>query len=216
MRFIFTTIILITLFFTSCEETDTFGDEQYGQLKGIIYDASTETPMHGVTLTTNPASTALVSNDEGVFHFNKVKSGDLAISIKKKDYQTQTVNVNVEHDEETFVTIYMTKDEATNSNVTINEPVPGNGATDQKISITFKWKVEKSGKDVPLTYSVFYYESGSTVRKVVGENLNQLQAYIDGLKYETTYYWYVVAKSDGEAVANSPTWSFKTDQEKDL
>lgn len=30
------------------------------------------------------------------------------------------------------------------------------------------------------------------------------------LQLTTTYYWYVVAKYDGNIVANSPTWSFKT------
>ena len=164
---------------------------------------------------TNPASTALVSNDNGNFSFPKIIAGDIALSVKKKDYINQTVNVNIAEYETTSVVVYMVKDDNMNSNVSLIDPVPGNGANDQKLSITFKWKVEKSGKDIPLSYSVFYYESGSTARKVVGENLNELQAYIDGLKLNTTYYWYVVAKNDGEILTNSPTWSFKTQLEEE-
>ncbi|MCL3780784.1 hypothetical protein EMN47_10360 [Prolixibacteraceae bacterium JC049] len=208
-------LLSILLFFISCEEDTIQKDNQFGQLQGVVIDAETESPLKGVTLMTNPASTALVSDDNGNFTFSKVKIGDIALAVKKKDYVSQTVNVNVDEDQTTSVTVYLVKDENVKSTITINEPVPGNGANDQKQSITFKWKVEKTGKDVPLTYSVFYYESGSTVRKIVGENLNQLQAYIDGLKLDTTYYWYVVAKNDGKVVANSPTWSFKTQKEQE-
>lgn len=203
--------ILAALFlFIACEEDVIENDNQFGKLNGVVIDAATETPLKGVTLMTNPASTALVSDSKGNFIFSKIKAGDVALAVKKQDYISQTVNVNVDENETTNVVVYLVKDENAKSSVSIGEPVPGNGANDQKLSITFKWKVEKTGKDVPLTYSVFYYESGSTVRKIVGENLNQLQAYIDGLKLNTTYYWYVVAKNDGQVVTNSPTWSFKT------
>ncbi len=207
--------LLITIFlFISCEEDLIEKDNQFGKLKGVVIDAETELPLKGVTLMTNPASTALVSDLKGNFSFSKIKAGDISLAVKKKDFVNQTVNVNVTEYETTDVVVYLVKDDNMKSTVTINEPVPGNGANDQKLSITFKWKVEKTGKDIPLTYSVFYYESGSTVRKIVSENLNQLQAYIDGLKLNTTYYWYVVVKNDGKTVTNSPTWSFKTQLEE--
>jgi len=205
--------LAIIFFFISCEEDIIENDNQFGELRGVVIDAETESPLRGVTLMTNPASTALVSDDKGNFSFSKIKAGDIALAVKKKDYISQTVNVNVAEYETTSVVVYMVKDDNMKSTVSINDPVPGNGANDQKLSITFKWKVEKSGKDLPLSYSIFYYESGSTARKVVGENLNELQAYIDGLKLNTTYYWYVVAKNNGEIVTNSPTWSFKTQVE---
>ncbi|MGZ2369308.1 carboxypeptidase-like regulatory domain-containing protein [Ancylomarina sp. YFZ004] len=207
--------IAIIFFFISCEEDIIETDNQFGTLQGVVFDAETELPLRGVTLMTNPASTALVSNDNGNFSFSKIKAGDIALSVKKKDFINQTVNINIAEYETTSVVVYMVKDDNMNSTVSLIDPVPGNGANDQKLSITFKWKVEKSGKDIPLSYSVFYYESGSTARKVVGENLNELQAYIDGLKLNTTYYWYVVAKNDGEILTNSPTWSFKTQVEEE-
>lgn len=207
--------IAIIFFLISCEEDIIETDNQFGTLQGVVFDAETELPLRGVTLMTNPASTALVSNDNGNFSFSKIKAGDIALSVKKKDFINQTVNINIAEYETTSVVVYMVKDDNMNSTVSLIDPVPGNGANDQKLSITFKWKVEKSGKDIPLSYSVFYYESGSTARKVVGENLNELQAYIDGLKLNTTYYWYVVAKNDGEILTNSPTWSFKTQVEEE-
>jgi hypothetical protein len=70
--------------------------------------------------------------------------------------------------------------------------------------------VDQENKGKQLDYTVYYFESGSTVQQIAGENLNVKEVVVSGLKPETTYYWYVVAKYEGNIVANSPTWSFKS------
>jgi hypothetical protein len=119
----------------------------------------------------------------------------------------------VYENETTALTFYLLKDENEVGWVTIYDPVPGNGAVDQNLSFTFQWKVDQQNKSKELDYTVYYYESGSTVQKIAGENLTTKEVVVDGLKYATTYYWYVVAKYEGDKVANSPTWSFKTKAE---
>ena len=94
--------------------------------------------------------------------------------------------------------------------VTIYDPVPGNGAVNQNTSFTFQWKVDQQYKGKQLVYTVYYFESGSIVQQIAGENLTGKEVVVDGLKLNTTYYWYVVAKHEGDKVANSPTWSLKT------
>jgi len=73
--------------------------------------------------------------------------------------------------------------------------------------------VDRENPDIPLTYSVFIFESNSTVQDLVGENLPTNEANVTGLKPNTTYFWYVVAKYEGRNVANSPTWTFATGEE---
>ena len=67
---------------------------------------------------------------------------------------------------------------------------------------------QKAG--VELLYSIYLFESNSTVQNLLSEDVILKEVVTDNLKPNTTYYWYVVAKHEGNRVANSPTWTFKT------
>jgi hypothetical protein len=70
--------------------------------------------------------------------------------------------------------------------------------------------VEGKKSSTQLTYSIYIFESNSTVQKLLGEDVILQEVTTSGLKLSTTYFWYVVAKYEGNKVAFSPTWSFKT------
>ena len=200
---------LMILLFLGCEE-EKLDIDKYGSISGIILDGESYEPLTGVLLATNPASTASLTNDAGKFEISKIIEGDVAITARKKDFLTSSVNIAVYDGEETSVTFFMLKDEKDVGSVIIYDPVPGNGATNQGTSFTFKWKVDQENKSKELEYTVYIFESNSTVQQIVGENLTAKEVTVDGLKNNISYYWYVVAKFEGSNVANSPTWTFKT------
>jgi hypothetical protein len=205
-------IFFLALSFAGCEE-EKIDIDKFGALSGVVLNGDDYTPLEGVLISTNPASSSVLTDAGGKFEFNKVLEGEVAISARKKDFLSNTVSVSVYENETTALTFYLLKDENEVGWVTIYDPVPGNGAVDQNLSFTFQWKVDQQNKSKELDYTVYYYESGSTVQKIAGENLTTKEVVVDGLKYATTYYWYVVAKYEGDKVANSPTWSFKTKAE---
>jgi len=102
------------------------------------------------------------------------------------------------------------KDNTNIGTISIYDPVPGNGAVDQLLAMTLIWKTEGNKASTVLTYDIYIFESNSTVQKLLGENVVLQQVTTSGLKFSTTYYWYVVAKYDGNKVAFSPTWTFRT------
>ena len=200
--------VLVFIIF-SCEEVK-LDIDKFGTIQGIILDGETYEPLSGVLLATNPASSTLLSNEEGKFEFQKVIEGDVALTARKKDFLTSSVSVAVYDGENTDVTFFMLKDEKNVGSVVIYDPVPGNGAVNQSTSFTFQWKVDQENKSKVLEYTVYIFESNSTVQQIVGENLTAKEVTVTGLKNNTPYYWYVVAKFEGNNVANSPTWAFKT------
>jgi hypothetical protein len=201
--------IFLTLLFLGCEE-EKIDIDKFGGLTGVVLSGEDYSPLSGVLVTTSPASSTALTDSEGTFEFKKVKEGEVAVTARKKDFLSNSVNVAVYEFETTTLTFYLLKDEKDVGWVTIYDPVPGNGAVDQQISFTFQWKVDQEKKNKQLEYTIYYFESGSTVQKIAGENLLTKEVGVEGLKHETTYYWYVVAKHEGSNVANSPTWSFKT------
>lgn len=202
-------ILFIVTIFTSCED-DKVDIGKYGSLSGIILNGADYSPLSGVLISTSPSSSAVLTDEEGKFNLEKVLEGEVALTARKKDFLSSSVNVAVYEGENTPITLYLLKDEKNVGSVTIYDPVPGNGAVDQQTAFTLKWSVEQQNKDKQLEYTVYYFESGSIVQKVAGENLTLKEVSIDNLNYSTIYYWHVVAKYEGNIVANSPTWSFKT------
>lgn len=205
-------IIFFLFLFLGCEE-EKIDIDKFGTLSGIVLNGDDYTPLEGVLITTSPASSTVLTDEDGKFEFKKVKEGEVAITARKKDFLSNSVSVAVYEFETTALTFYLLKDEKDVGWVTIYDPVPGNGAVDQQTSFTFQWKVDQQNKGKQLEYTVYFFESGSTVQQIAGENLNTKEVVVSGLKHETTYYWYVVAKHEGSIVANSPTWSFKTREE---
>lgn len=203
-------LVIITLFVVLGCEDENFDIETYGTIKGVVVDGENYQPLEGVQIVTNPASTATITSSEGSFEFHKIKEGELAITARKKDYLSSTVSVAVYENETTNLNFYLLKDENDVGWVEIYDPVPGNGAVDQDVSFTFSWNVDQQYSSKELVYSVYYFESNSTVQQIAGENLVDEEVTVDGLDYSTSYYWYVVARYEGERVANSPTWTFKT------
>lgn len=211
MRNIKAILMLIFIFFmTSCEE-DMFDVDKFGTISGTVVDGETYEPISGVMISTSPSSTTLLTDSTGNFQFERVVAGEVVLTARKKEYLTQSVNIAVFERENTAATFFLLKDERNIGNVFIFDPVPGNGSINQPLSQTFRWSVEQQNRNIELTYNVFLFESNSSTQITVGDNLSQTEVVVSNLRPNRIYYWYVVARADGRNVANSPTWSFRTE-----
>lgn len=204
--------ILLVFLWAGCEE-EKIDIEKYGSVSGVVLNGEDYSPLQNVLVSTSPASSTVLTDANGKFEFKKVKEGEVAISARKKAFLSNSVTVAVYEREKTDLVFYLLKDEKNVGWVTIYDPVPGNGAVDQKTSFTLQWKVDQENNSKILNYTIYYFESGSTTQFSAGENLSAKEVVVDNLKLGTTYYWYVVARHEGSIVANSPTWSFKTTKE---
>ena len=194
---------------TSCDEVK-LDVINYGSISGKVLDGVTYLPVQGALVTTTPASISLLTDAEGKFSIPKLKEGEVAVNLKKKDYLSNSLSVAIYGEEQTQLDFLLFKDENNIGNINIYDPVPGNGALDQSLGFSLKWKVDGKKSSTTLTYSIYIFESNSTVQKLVGEDISVAEVTVSDLKNSTTYFWYVVAKYEGNKVAYSPTWTFKT------
>jgi hypothetical protein len=208
-KIIYIVCCLLLLTITSCDEVK-LDIINYGSINGKVLDGDTYLPIQGVLVTTTPASISLLTDAEGKFTISKLKEGEVAVNVKKKDYLSTSLSAAIYNEDSTHMEILLLKDDKNIGNINIYDPVPGNGALDQAVAFTLQWNVEGKKAGTELTYSIYIYESNSTVQKLVGEDISALEVTVAGLSNSTTYFWYVVAKYQGNRIANSPTWSFKT------
>lgn len=211
--YIYIACCLFLAMLVSCDE-EKLDIVDYGSVSGSVMDGDTYLPIQGVLITTTPASISLLTDAEGKFSIPKISEGEVAVNVKKKDYLSNTLSVAVHGAEETSLQFLIYKDENDIGDITLYDPVPGNGALDQLMGFTMKWNVNGKKAQTTLTYNIYIFESNSTVQRLVGEGITEKQVTVTDLKYSTTYYWYVVANYEGSKVAFSPTWSFKTRAEQ--
>ncbi|MDD4405617.1 MAG: carboxypeptidase-like regulatory domain-containing protein [Parabacteroides sp.] len=211
-KYMYSLGLLFFASFIACE-SDELDIVNYGTIEGQVMDGETYLPLAGVMISTTPASVTLLTDAEGKFSIPKVKEGDIDVNLEKMDYLSNSLKVAVFEGEVTNMDFLIFKDYNETGNIVIYDPVPGNGAVDQKLAITLKWNIEGKKSGIEVLYNIYLFESNSTVQNLLSEDVILKEVTTDNLKPNTTYFWYVVARHDGHRVANSPTWTFKTGSE---
>lgn len=201
-------ILFISLVISSCENPDDL--EELGSIHGrVVQDSENNAPIKGVSLTTNPATTALLSDANGQFSFSNIAVNSYNITAKKSGYSTNTVSVVVKKDETTMVTLVLLKD-ASGGSSELTQPTPIQGASNIPVNVLFKWQASNPDHLDSLRFDVILYKSNSSTPQTIASNLSDSTYQMNGLEYNTTYFWQVVANNEGEEIARSETWSFTT------
>ncbi|WP_299702149.1 carboxypeptidase-like regulatory domain-containing protein [uncultured Pontibacter sp.] len=202
--------LFFLIVFTACNE-DTIEPLGEGSIGGEIRDADTSEPLAGVAVTSNPATSAIASDEDGRFVFEPVAGGNYTLLARKSGYKTESVAVAVKNDNRTFVTILMVPENpATFAPGPPSLVDPSDNAPNQNISLTLKWTSPEARSGDSLTYNVYLYESGVAEKKLLVQNITDTTTVASNLKFNTTYFWQVTVKNKRGAVTNGPVWSFTT------
>jgi len=89
---------------------------------------------------------------------------------------------------------------------------PSDDTTGINIEITFRWQAEDPNTNDNLFFD-FYLAAGNPNPGLLVTDLTIDSLFKNDLKYDTTYYWKIVAKDQEGDTTSSPVWSFKTRHE---
>lgn len=90
--FIFANIVLLT----SCSKDDNNPIiPATGTIEGIVLDAVSLNPLIGVTISTNPATSIVLTNGEGKYSISGVPAGSYTVIASKDGYNSSNLNVTV-------------------------------------------------------------------------------------------------------------------------
>jgi len=90
-----------------------------------------------------------------------------------------------------------------------SNPTPASGATDQSVEVDLSWSGGDPDPGDTVTYDVYF---GTTSPPPIVESNHPDTTYDPGtLDYDTTYYWYIVARDDQGLETTGPEWHFTTE-----
>lgn len=207
---LFLVVAMTALWSASCTEDVFVTPKVFGKITGKVIDNVTKKPLNEVLIKLNPSGRSILTDTTGNFFFDSLIAGRYTISAEKDLLFNEYVTVEVAEFQNPVVNIYMSEDIKSNrAPTTPTRPIPAVGATVSGISnILLAWTASDPDRDT-LTYDVYLFKDGGspTTPYVTGHNNDTL--FVNGLEYNKTYYWQVVAR-DGRERVFSEIWSFKT------
>ena len=188
---------------SGCEE-DTIEPILFGAITGEVYEVDGATPIARVQISTNPGTSAVLTDDEGRFELTDVPAGTYSLRAEFDGYATQVASATVLGDATSNVIIRLPVDSTLNAAPSAPTLVaPADGATAVSTAPVLRWRSTDPDADDVLRYTVTLYDADRTGRETVVADLADTTFQLADLAFNTTYFWQV-AVSDG---VNDPVLS---------
>ncbi|GEM_PF-4738898 len=186
---------------------DTLG-QSFGSIDGTILSAVTNLPVAGVSISTDPASTTVVTDTNGKFLLQYLIPGDYNINAKKSDYQSISQSVKVFAGKTITVVIKMTDNKSANKppdKPLLLEPYQNEIVVDS--NITLEWSCTDPDGDA-LKYDVMLSENNPP-DKFIAKNITANQLMYILPKDSAEYYWKIIAKDKYDDFSESDVYRFE-------
>ncbi len=92
--------------FSSCTKETVFPDV-FGDIEGKVINSDSNQPLSKVSITTNPATNAILTEEDGSFFLDDVPTGNYSIQARKKGFSNTTVTVTVRDSRPAVASIVM-------------------------------------------------------------------------------------------------------------
>jgi TolB protein len=205
------TFFIAVLFLISCNE-DPYIPTTYGSVQGIVLKDWNDEPVIGARITTSPSLTSANTDSIGEFIFDDIETGEYTLTASKDGYDSRTEKVVLDGEETLIVKIYLSEEEFSDfGNETIEITNPAENETNLPIQIQFGWSYKKNNyRGVPLVTSLYTVNSKTLEEELIAEDLSDSTFTATGLRFNTTYFWYLSVKADEEVLGKTDMFRFKT------
>lgn len=199
---------LVAISLTSCNE-DKLDVNATGILDGTVMDFTSEENLSGAVLTTNPPTVSVASDSAGYFIFKTIEVGDYNLIARKNGFVSESVSLSVQQDKTTSIVVLLERSSEYNDPPEFEDEFsPSQGLSGQSVDLTLSWSASDPNIEDSLSYHVVLYESNNEEFWEF-ENVSEEYVEVEGLKFNTIYYWQVTA-SDPYTSVQSELHNFRT------
>ncbi|RMG83039.1 MAG: hypothetical protein D6714_10460 [Bacteroidetes bacterium] len=202
--------LALPLLWSGCQE-DTIQPDVFGSLFGEVLTED-NVAIEGATISTNPPTSIVFTDDLGRFALENIKTGTYSIRAEKAGYIPEIQSITVFENQTATVEIKMSPDSETNNPPNAPEVIaPPDGSVNQPVNLTLKWSATDPDEGDELTFDVYLFNPDLSLNTVLVSDMPEDSIQLNDLKYSTTYYWQVVVRDGVAAPVNGPVWHFTTE-----
>ncbi|MEM6967360.1 MAG: hypothetical protein AAF573_21530, partial [Bacteroidota bacterium] len=162
------------------------------------------------TITTNPPTDILQTDELGRFAFENIKTGSYTLRIEKLGFETKIENLAVIQDNPVNPVIRLISDSlANNPPLAATAPIPTDGAKDLGTSVSLSWTASDPDGD-PLRYDLRLLNFDQSQSALIAQDLTVPEFEVTDLEYGKLYFWQVIVKDGSADAVNGTLWSFET------
>ena len=96
----FTLLILLIISCSSSDDNQSIIDTNQNSLSGIVLKSGENIPIENVSIATNPITTSVLTDENGIFTIDNISPGEYIVEAKKNKYRSSSVTVNINEGDE--------------------------------------------------------------------------------------------------------------------
>ncbi len=188
-------LVGLVLLLAGCKES-TLGPELFGTIDGRVIDFDTGAALGGVSVTTSPATDAVVTGADGAFRIEDAPSGAYTITARRTGYRTGSAAIAVQQNRVTQATVVLQVDDggtdttATRLDVEVtnffNRVRPTSNG--DSVTVVVEYRVRNTGTTPIPSYEAYFRivtPSGDFLQEVQGTAIGVGQTDIGRFEKET-------------------------------
>ena len=210
MNYIKTPILLLILLLVSSCREDTIQPTLFGSMVGTVIREADNVAVNNAVISTTPPTSLILTDEFGRFALNDIEPGTYTIRAEKEGFASKVESITVFEEKTANVIIKLFPD--TLSNVAPSAPTapePADNSMEQEVDLTLNWTATDQDRNDELSYDVWLCTGNQTDCELVAMDILDDTLRITNLKYNTVYFWQVIARDKATDV-NSNIWSFQT------
>lgn len=158
-------VLFLVLVGVGCDE-ETLGPQRQGSIEGLVQDAKTNNPIANANVTTRPPTQSVLTNEEGTFAIEGVPTSDYTVNVTKSGYKSRSVQIKVQENETTTVTILLERGDDFEAN------------TDSLTARVTNWYNDRVNRDSTGADSIFA-DVEYSVRNVGNKRIQEYEVYFE-------------------------------------
>jgi len=201
-------LVLVIATFLGCSEEEV-ADITYGDITGKVVSRGDNTPIENAKISTNPTTSTVFTNANGEFVLETLVAGDYSVEASKDELLTNFQGVTVISGTSVNVVFEMADDDSNNTEPSSPMLIsPSDFSNNNEINLTFEWSAIDADED-PLIYSL-EIRDGDTSEIVTYVDISETSYVVNGLKYNTNYFWQITVNDGFNSDVLSEVRSFTT------
>jgi len=205
-KYIYVLIAVMLIMLAGCNE-DTVGNDLTGSISGTVTRESTGEPLENIEISTSPASTTVLTDENGQFILENVVIDQYSVKAEGEDYVTAFESVTVTADVTSNVIFKLVVSSANNRQPSAPVAIaPLDNSLIADLNVDFAWNsTDPDGDD--LTYELkIRNDRNEDVLKF--SNIQDTTYNVSDLKYGYKYFWQVAVSDSINEPVLSQVYSF--------